>query len=55
MTRQVWQGLLAVVVWALVLFYAGLPPILAILIPVDVVLFGLAVLRWRTLQTRHDG
>jgi hypothetical protein len=55
MTRQVWQGFLAVMVWALALFYAGMLPILAVLIPVDVVLAGLALLRWRSLQTRHDG
>jgi hypothetical protein len=48
--------------WSAVLLFAtgnlrgegeidGLLPVLAVLIPVDVFLFSLAALRWRSLQT----
>jgi hypothetical protein len=45
------QAGLAVVVWTGVLTYAGLPVVLAVLIPVDVALVGLALLQRRQLQT----
>ena len=51
MSKHVWQAILAVLAWTVVLLYAGVPLVLAILIPVDVALVGLAVLRWRAIQT----
>jgi hypothetical protein len=55
MFRQAWQAVLAATVWAGVLSYLGLPVVLAVLVPIDVALVGLAVLRWRSLQTRRYG
>ena len=49
MSRHIWEGALAAVAWALALYYVGVPPILAVLIPVDFVLVTLAALRWRSL------
>jgi hypothetical protein len=51
MLRRLLQAGLAVAVWLLVLTYAGMPGVLAILIPVDVGLVGLALLCRRSLQT----
>jgi hypothetical protein len=49
MVRHASQGALAEAVWALVLRELGVPLLLAILIPIDVVLFSLALIRWRPL------
>jgi hypothetical protein len=51
MFRPAWQAVLAVTVWVGALSYIGLPLILAVLVPIDVALVGLAVLRWRPLRT----
>ena len=48
MARHIWQAPLAVVVWALVMFSLGVPVTLAILIPADVALIGLATFRGLT-------
>ena len=50
-SKHFWQAILAVLAWTVVLLYAGVPLVLAILIPIDVALVGLAVLRWRAIQT----
>lgn len=55
MTRHYWQAGLAVAVWTPALMLADVPWFLAILVPVDVALFGLAFLAWRHVETAHDG
>ena len=50
MVRHGWQTALAAAVWSLVLAYAGVPVVPAVLIPVDVVLVILAALGWRSPQ-----
>jgi hypothetical protein len=49
MGRHWWQAALAAAVWTIVLVQAGVPLVLAVLIPVDVAILGLAALRWRAL------
>jgi hypothetical protein len=51
MARHFWQASLAVVAWTLVLVQVGVPLVLAVLIPMDVALVGLAFLAWRSIQT----
>jgi hypothetical protein len=55
MARHFWQAGLAVVAWTLVLVQVGVPPVLAVLIPMDVAVAGLAFLARRSLQTRQYG
>ena len=45
------QAVIAVAVWAVTLVYAGVPQLLAVLLPADVALVALAVIRWRSLST----
>jgi hypothetical protein len=51
MLRHLWQACLAALVWTAVLAYTGVPTVLAVLIPLDIAIAGLGLLRWRSLPT----
>lgn len=51
MLRHAIQAALAVLVWSVLLAFSGVPLVLAVLIPVDIALLGLAALAWRAVRT----